>query len=458
MVRCAAIAQQLRDEPALVERPAVKAATTLRLSLADHASVSRRQHVWTRDLRAPLALALGLRLLLLMATEVEPSWDGVIYERAAGQLAQGEGYTLRILAEANDPLPTAYYPVGFPALLAFVRLAGGELLADRLLQVFACTLFVPLAYLFARRASTRSAGVTAAWLAAAWPGGIFLSATWLAEPLFAVGIALALLPLAYARRRERPRALAIAALGLGLTAYIRASALAIAGSVALALALTWLRGWPWPKRLVAALATAAAVLAIASLPLTPWLIRNQQQLGAPVLVSTNGGVNLLIGALGDGSFAPLDADEPCRRPSLSEVARSRCYQRQALAVIAADPLAWLGRAGLKLAHTFGHDSASAQCFVAGLRASEQARARWRVWSLALCRLGWLVLLCGTLVGAFLVFTRGPPTMRALLLAPIAGLAGLHMVYLSGDRYHAAVAPMMLALAGVAVTACRRGGR
>jgi hypothetical protein len=41
-------------------------------------------------------------------------------------------------------------------------------------------------------------------------------------------------------------------------------------------------------------------------------------------------------------------------------------------------------------------------------------------------------------------------MRGVLLTPIAALAGLHMVYLGGDRYHAAVAPMLMALAGIAL--------
>src|SRR6201999_3615689 len=130
------------------------------------------------------------RALLLFCVSVAPSWDGVIYVRAAQQLAAGEGYTLRILSETNAPLPTAFYPVGFPAVLAGVRLLGGGLRADRWLQVAASSALVPLAYFFARRARHRRAGRAAAWAAALWPAGIFLSSTWLAEPVFALGVGL----------------------------------------------------------------------------------------------------------------------------------------------------------------------------------------------------------------------------------------------------------------------------
>jgi hypothetical protein len=42
----------------------------------------------------------------------------------------------------------------------------------------------------------------------------------------------------------------------------------------------------------------------------------------------------------------------------------------------------------------------------------------------------------------------------VVLAPILALALIHFVYIGGDRYHVAVAPMILALAGVALAAVR----
>lgn len=380
----------------------------------------------------------------------EPTWDGVIYVRAAEQLARGEGYTLRILGEDNPPRPTAFYPVGFPGLLALVRMVGGGLPADTLLQIFFSTSLVPLAYLFARRARSRSAGLSAAWLAALWPGGIFLSSTWLAEPAFAFGAGASLLPLAYARRRKRLHALVFAALGLGTVAFLRASSLPMVLCLGIALGYDATRSGSTVRRVLSGVALGAVLTAIACLPLAPWAYRNLEKLGAPVLVSTNGGVNLLLGARGDGSYTTVTEDEPCKREPLREVARDHCYQQEALALIARDPLGFGARALLKLAHTFGHDSAPAQCFSEGLLLAPGLRETWRLWSLGISRVSWLLILASAFSGARYLIARGPSRMRALLLAPIAALALLHMAYLGGDRYHAAVSPMVLALAAIAL--------
>ncbi|MET0284730.1 MAG: hypothetical protein ABW352_09680 [Polyangiales bacterium] len=392
-------------------------------------------------------MAAALRLILIPLVPAVPSWDGVIYVRAAEQLAQGEGYTQRILHEANSPRPTAFYPVGFPAVLAGVRLLGGGLRADRWLQVVASSALVPIVYLLARRTRHRRAGRAAAWLCALWPAGIFLSSTWLAEPVFALGVGLSLLPYAYARRRQLPYALAIAALGLGLTAYLRASSLPMIALIGLVagyrprLAL--------PQRVLLAGATAAALTLIAVIPLAPWAYRNWRLLGAPVLVSTNGGVNLLLGTRGEGGFVSLSPTEPCKNDPLREVERDRCYAKRAREAILAEPVAWGARGLIKLAHTFGHESAMAQCFGEGLTGlSPEARAAWRLWALGLCRVGYLPLLAAAIAGGWRIAKRGSLRMRAILFAPPLALAALHVVYLGGDRYHAAVAPMLLALAGI----------
>jgi 4-amino-4-deoxy-L-arabinose transferase-like glycosyltransferase len=412
-----------------------------------------RHRTLARDLAVPLLIALLLRMLLALVP-VGPSWDGVIYARAAEQIAAGEGYTLRSLAEGNRPLPTAFYPVGFPAVLAFVRLLGGAYASDRLLQSTATLLLVPISYLLARRARGRRAGRAAAWIAALWPGGLFLSATWLAEPTFALGLGLALLPVAYARRRQRLVACLLAALTLGFVAYLRPSALPIAGLVGLGLGWVWWRARALHVRALAGGVGAALFVAVACVPLAPWVVRNQRALHAPVLVSTNGGVNLLIGALGDGSFETIRADHPCKVGGLREIERDRCYSASARALIAAAPLAWTGRALVKLAHTMGHDSAAAQCFSEGLHVPPAWRELLRLWALGLCRVAWLPLLAAALVGASRL-TRRLEVSTVLLLAPILSIAALHMVYLGGDRYHAAVAPMFIALAGIAVARPRR---
>ena len=63
-------------------------------------------------------LACIVRLLVVVAVEPEPVWDGRYFDAFARLLADGDGYV--VASEGDDGLlkPTAHYPVGFPAVLA----------------------------------------------------------------------------------------------------------------------------------------------------------------------------------------------------------------------------------------------------------------------------------------------------------------------------------------------------
>jgi len=417
---------------------------------------ARAARVW-RALAAPFAVALAARLALVLALDAGPAWDGVIYARAAEQLAAGEGYTLRILDPASAAVPTAFYPVGYPAALWLVRELGGGLGADRILHALCSAMLVPLSYLFARRSAGPRAARLAAWLTACWPGAILFSATWLAEPLFALACGIALLPVLYARRAHATRALFWTGILLGLTAFVRPTALLVAGLTGAGVGFARHRSKGAGRAWLSASFGAAVALGSAALPLAPWVARNHAQLGAPVWVSTNGGVNLLIGALHDGGYERLPEPQPCWAQGLSEVQRDRCFTRQALAEIRERPDAWLGRVLLKVAHTFGHESAVAQALIqgAGLPASSPAA----LWLLGVCRVGWLVLAPFMAVGGCVLAARAlrrrPSRVAIVTLAPIVAVAILHGVFLSGDRYHGALIPMLGALAGVGALALGR---
>ncbi|HEX4355806.1 MAG TPA: hypothetical protein VHZ95_22920, partial [Polyangiales bacterium] len=286
--------------------------------------------------RACLVGAL-LRLACVLSLHPEPAWDGKIYERAAEQLAHGEGYTQRILDPFAPARATAFFPPGFPAVLSILHRAAGGRALDRFFQIAISVALIPCAWLFGRRLGGVRAGTWAAWLIALWPGGILLSASWLTEPLFSWQLSAALLPTLYARRRKRGRALAITALLLGIAAYVRPTALAIAPFVGAAVG-----GSRPTHKLTAAISGSVVALVVACLPLVPWAVRNQHAVYAPVLVSTNAGYNLLLGTIGDGSYERLEPAFDCPAGA-SEIALDRCRRERALSRIARAPIAWFGR-------------------------------------------------------------------------------------------------------------------
>jgi hypothetical protein len=390
--------------------------------------------------------ALGLRAACVAALDVSPAWDGVIYERAAEQLAHGQGYTQRILDEGAPAKPTAFFPPGYAAVLSVLhRVAHGPAL-DPWLQVFVSSCFVPAAWLLGRRLGGVRAGRYAAWLMAVWPGGILLSASRFTEPLFSILLAAACLWVLYARGHKRFRALLGAAVLLGFAAYLRPTALAVVPF--LGAAAGFLVAAPSALgRARRGLAWASLATALACAPLVPWMVRNQLALGSPVLVSTNGGYNLLLGTLGEGNYGSLDPAMDCP-VGMKEVAVDRCRSERALQRIRRDPLAWLARGVLKVVHTVGHDSAPAQFLTA---VSAPPPERVVLIALALCRGFWLPFFGLACVGALFVSRERSLHARGLLLAaPILGVLLLHFVYIGGDRYHAPLVPIFAALAGLAL--------
>ncbi len=125
------------------------------------------------------------------------------------------------------------------------------------------------------------------------------------------------------------------------------------------------------------------------------------------------------------------------------------------------PLGWLARGALKLADTFGHESAPAYYVAETLGPPGPRRERALLGLLALSRIAWLALVALAAVGTAALWRARRsaiaqrPLAALLILAPIAALAALHFVYLGGDRYHAGVMPMIGALAGVGLATLRR---
>ncbi|HJL16565.1 MAG TPA: hypothetical protein RMH99_12960 [Sandaracinaceae bacterium LLY-WYZ-13_1] len=430
--------------------------------------------------RAPAAAcAVGLALRLAAAAlPVAPSWDGVIYERAAARLADGAGYTLRIYDPAWPwDLPTAFYPPGWPAVLALWKGLGAARGFDLVLQALLGALAIPLAAALTRRLVPRRprAPARAAWLVALWPGGVLATAGWMTEPLFTVALLAALLPLVGSPAETRARTvgqLGLAALLFGLAAYVRPTALAIAplALAARGASLASIGGAPDDCRpsVPGAGGTAtdvdpaagtsrrpgarhstpgasrwrpalgAALLALFALaPLAPWMARNAAQLDGAV-VSSNAGANLYVGTV-DARFTRIPDDLDCPAGP-RELARDRCRRERALARIADDPLGWLALGVAKLGHTFGYEASPALQLGASLERRAPPQAALLALS-ASCTLFWLALLGGALAHAPRLGRRCLPCWAA-----VASLAATHFVFLGGDRYHLPLVPILAALA------------
>lgn len=400
---------------------------------------TERRRRTRRQVALAFAVGLGLRVLVGQLLPVAPSWDGVIYERAARQLADGQGYTLAMYEPGFRwaHLPTAFYPPGWPATLSLLKRIADAPQLDLLLQALIGALVIPVAARFGGAYAGHGAARRAAWLVALWPGGWLASASWMGEPLFTLAVALALWPLV-----GRPSAgrSSLAALLLGAAAYVRPTALVIAPFALVARAATG------PRRR-ARMAAALGIAALAILPVAPWMARNADRLGAPVL-SSNAGANLYVGTLG-ARYREIPEGIDCPHGP-RELVRDRCRRDRALRRIENEPVRWLALGVGKVVHTFGYEMGPALQAGAGLGWPQPERRPEVQALIVICSLYWLGLV------GLAARSRGRPSIRRVVWASALAIAALHFVFLGGDRYHLPLVPLVAALAAGARATRTRG--
>jgi 4-amino-4-deoxy-L-arabinose transferase-like glycosyltransferase len=243
--------------------------------------------------------------------------DEADYHAIATHLADGRGFV------AAEETPTARRPAGLPRVsLAALPRRGPNPAAGRVAQIVLGVMVVWLTTRLARAWFGESARVWAGWFAALNPFLIFLLGYLLTENLYLVFVLGALVAAATPRTLAQGSLLRAALCGalLGLAALTRPSGLPML-EWALAAALLF-GAAPWKDR-VTRIVIAGAIFVVV---MSPWLLRNQRVVGAPVL-TTHGGITFYQGTtrrwprLRSGTAAPRRS-KPCRATTARRPCRS----------------------------------------------------------------------------------------------------------------------------------------
>jgi 4-amino-4-deoxy-L-arabinose transferase-like glycosyltransferase len=237
-----------------------------------------------RDLLIVLAVALVARVgyWVFVTPSYVPESDAAQYQDLARYILRGEGYTQ--LFPQLAPHPTAFRPPGYPYMLAgVIKVFGDNVVSGRILSLVFGLVTVALVYFLTRHLAPGRAAFVAALAVALYPPLIVNDTMLLTESLSLALIAGLMLALVC---RRWPTAAVLC----GLLILTRASAQYVV--VPLALWVLWRLGW---RRALGFLAIALAVV-------SPWIIRNQIQLGSPVYVTSNG-FNLA------GTYSPASREE-----------------------------------------------------------------------------------------------------------------------------------------------------
>lgn len=387
-------------------------------------------------------LAVLVRVAWLSAVPPVAHWDGVIYERTAWRIAHGMGF---VDTYNNVPpyLPTAFYPVGYPGLLALSHtLLGPGLWVAGALNVLAAALTTAAVFQLARRAWGTPAAHLSAALYALSPGAVLYTSTLMTETVSAA-LLVGAIALAETWSRGRPARFALAAgLVFGVAGLVRPQSLLLAPVVALLAS-------PSPRWIDRARTLALVGVACVAVVL-PWTVRNCRVLDGCALVSVNGGSNLFIGADPEahGTYRELRRGEGCGHV-MTEVAKDRCYGDLAVRRIAAHPLQWLSLMPAKLQALLDYEVSPAYYLHEAGALPEATAERAARWLTAFHR--WV----SALALLALIARRGPlPRPAMLCLGAVVGSLAVHAVFFGGDRYHMVFLPLLAVLAGAVLSPAR----
>jgi 4-amino-4-deoxy-L-arabinose transferase-like glycosyltransferase len=412
---------------------------------------------------AALALALVLRLAFVAATPgYVPGHDDRDYDRLACGLVAGKGYTRFGPVVSEDRCgegptgePTAFRPPGYPMFLAAVYTATDPIgierwTAARVAQALLGTVVVALLGLVAWQLFGRRTALAAMMLGAVFPPAIVLGGSLLSETLFvALMLGAIVAVLADRSRGGDKRWLVAAGVLCGLAALTRSNAPALLLPLAVAVAAAP----PGPRRPIARVGRAAALVAVAALVVAPWTIRNAVELHGFAPVSTEAG-SALAGTYNDtvrtdpnwaGAWRP-PGHLPEFRTLLASVggdepAEQRELMQESLRYMADHPGYVAKVVGLDLARLSGLAGPDWWHFAG--RPLSLPR-----WTADVSGAAFLVFLALALAGAFTRAARAAP--RWVWAIPVLVLASV-VVFVGETRLRAPIDPFVVLLAALALT-------
>lgn len=393
---------------------------------------------------AVLSAAFLLRLVWVALSPWEPlpGDDAFRYDFAARALAEGHGYI------HLNGAPTAFWPPGYPLLLAGAyALFGQSVVVAQLLNVALGTATVGLVYLIGQRTLGPRAALIGAALVAGFPSLIFFSAVTLSEITFTFLALLAVYLLLVEAERPERRHLSLligAGLVLGYASLVRGQAMLLP----LVFLPFWRRsgtGWSHIGDKLVALALGIGLI------VAPWSIRNAVQMEAPVLIATNAGIDFWIGHHEGANGAGQRADELIfAYPELDTVEREVRVNaegfKRGLAYALTHPLQELALPFQKLFWLYYNDEEGLEWNL-GHGSQPFLDEYVREGLLSLSNVYYFAVLGFLALGAPLWFSLRHPG-RLLLISLVVYWTAVHLVFFGDARFHAPIVPLIALLAAL----------
>lgn len=417
-------------------------ALTLTANLRSRVGIPVASSSYRPMLIGALVFLLISRLAIIYAFDVAPTSDMEWYFGRAQEFLRTGRY-------AENGISTAYWPVGYPVFLASVMgVFGNKVLVGQLanLALSAGCLLVLHRFCMDRFGGSKVADV-AVVLLAVYPNHMGYSVGLYSEPLYTL---LLLVLVAYTKPDSSLQRFALMGFVVGVATLVKAQMLLLGPILLFMLAL---RNWSRPALFLAANRALIASLFMV-VTILPWTWRNQVVMGAPVPVSTNGGMSLLAGN-NPSMTSQLDRSFNDRDPLFQtvqfsvadQVAADQRAKAAAWEWIAENPGKFIVLMPKKVFRLWIPDGESEWSFQAGYAQYEDHKIGFRTVRVVNQLFYW-VLLAGCAYGLIRYLNFKDPSTLVVPLIMVFFTA-LSMVFSGQSRYHAPLMPFVIAYAAYA---------
>lgn len=372
-----------------------------------------------------IVAALLMRTLWAALVPVDPVSDSAMYDTFARRLASGLGYSY------PDGSATAYWPVGPSAIYAFFYWTFGSTpIVIACANVAFGTALAWVVYLLTRRMFGGEAALWSGMIIAFWPLLIEFTTVLSSELPSALLIGLALL---LWKPTGRPKDNVGFALAVVAASFMRPTALPLLALMPVA-ALNGHRKW----RL--ALDQLAVIVCVSALVIAPWVVRNVKVTGAPVLISSNFGVNLWMGNNASSNGGYMRVPDQLERLKPEQV-RDRVMKEQALRFIIDNPVQYARLCLQRIWMTFSRETI-------GVAWNERVLPQPLIPWLKIVSTGyWMAMFSAGLLGLYAFVRQGSRNLLEPAVLTPAVLILPAIVVVGQDRYHFALIPFVAIFAG-----------
>lgn len=386
-----------------------------------------------------LALFVLFRLALLLFVPIEQGSDAAWYHNRAVAIASGLGYTER-------GVPTAYWPVGYPAFLGLLYSVFGT--SPVVGQIANLVLAIASVLLLHTLVKTHFRSILAANLSvlllAVYPNAVGYIPVLANETLI---IFLLLLGSLILLSRLTIGRLCAAGLVFGLGCLIKPQLVFFPGVFLL------IRLWMGrePRNFRQLVIFGMTVYVCMAAVLIPWAVRNTLVFGDIVLVSTNSGATLLTGnnPTADGGYSP---DDPLvaeiRRTVETQVESDRRARRLAVEWIKENPGRFIALLPLKVWHLWVKDGESEWEYQRGYAHYDENWLAFRTvrW---INQLYYVALMAVFAVAIAMALRRprsgfGDQPLLCIAVFLCVYLSLISMVFSGQPRFHAIAMPFIIA--------------